>query len=700
MSNLTKRFNYKFYILFNKDLQNLNEEEAIFHYNTHGIYENRKCNILPDDFDYLNYLELNPDLDRSDEESVISHYENYGYFENRQYKINHINNINNVSVINNDINILQFFLQWYNISFEEFNKNLKIQFRFECFKNINFIKNISLPPILENSNLEAVLIEFRCFPHLEFIIRNNIIKLGSKWSHTVICGNLNYDYMFKLCENISTKIKVIKTNFDNLIPSEYSRFLTTFDFWNLLKGKKILIYQEDSLIFKNNIDDFLYFDYIGAPWTNDKNDNKSCVGNGGFSLRTKEIMIKVLNTLSIDKTQFNTNTLEYMKNTNSFFPPEDVYFTKTMEDFNIGILSDWNSAMKFSTESVNYTDSLGGHNFWYSDPNWLDRIYKFNIVSFKPHYDLSILEHRGGWTHVLKKLEECHFFNQNSNFHFFDIIEKEFLWRKDYYCDNKWGGVLHCTPNTPPYLKEIDLEEMFKNENFIKSLYNCVFIVSLSDSLTKYLMKKIKCELKLNLPIYTLFHPVVSDNIPLFEMQKFIINENKILIQIGQQLRKMTSIYLLNSLNCSKLWLTGTKNMEKVKDLLEKEINFLNIDRNLLNNNISMYYTETFEEYDQLLSHNLVFVDLFDAAANNTILECIVRNTPIIINKINPVVEYLGDDYPLYFNQLDDVKYLINTQKIEEAHNYLKNMDKTKFTLNYFVNKLFDIINEHFLKYY
>ena len=484
------------------------------------------------------------------------------------------------------------------------------------------------------------------------------------------------------------------------MPSEYSRFLTTLDFWNLLKGKKILIYQEDSLIFKNNIDDFLYFDYIGAPWATGKNDNKTCVGNGGFSLRTKEVMIKVLNTLSINNTKFNTNTLEYMKNTNSFFPPEDVYFTKTMEDYNIGILSDWVSAMKFSTESVNYCDSLGGHNFWYSDPNWLDRIHKFNVVSFKPHYDLSILEHRGGWGHVMNQLDDCRFFSENAKYHFFDIMEKEFLWRKDYYCETKWAGILHCTPNTPPYLKEIDLEEMFNNENFIKSLYNCVFIISLSENLTKYLLKKIKCELNLNIPIYTLFHPVVSDNIPLFDMQKFIINENKILIQIGQQMRKMTSIYLLNTLSCNKLWLTGTKKMDKVKDLLEKEINFLNIDRNLLNMNIPMYYTETFEEYDELLSNNLVFVDLFDAAANNTVLECIIRNTPIFINKINSVVEYLGEDYPLYFNNLEEVVHLVNTQKIEEAHNYLKSMNKEKFTVEYFINKLFDIVNDHFLKYY
>ena len=34
-------------------------------------------------------------------------------------------------------------------------------------------------------------------------------------------------------------------------------FLMTSHFWNLLKGDKILIYQEDSLVLKTNIMDFI-----------------------------------------------------------------------------------------------------------------------------------------------------------------------------------------------------------------------------------------------------------------------------------------------------------------------------------------------------------------------------------------------------------------------------------------------------------
>ena len=685
MNELPKNYNYKYYLLLNPDLHHLNEEKAKFHYLNFGYMENRKFTIIPDDFNYKEYLLLNQDLNTDNEDIAINHYVNYGYYENREYKKKDFNN-----------NKIHDFLKINNISLDQFQKDYKIQFRYICFDNINYIKNFVLPEITINSELEAVLIEFRILPHLEFIIRNNIIKLGMVWSFTVICGNINFEFIQNICKNISNKIKVIKTDFDNMMPSQYSNFLTNLNFWNLLTGKKILIYQEDSLIFKNNFNDFLHFDFIGAPWSLDNNDNKKCVGNGGLSLRTRDIMIKIIKTINIQNTIFNTKTLEYIKNTNSSFPPEDVYFTKNMEDFNIGNLADRENAYKFSTESLNNPESMGGHCFWHSDPDWKNRMYKNNIIKFKPHYQNGSFEHRGGWNSIMHELNKAQFFNLKSEYYFFDIVEKEFLWKQDFYCKNKWAGIIHCTEIAPPYLDIINIENMFKNPNFILSLNNCIFIVSLSNKLTNYLKKKINIELNLKINIYTLFHPVVTENIPLFNLDLFISNENKILIQIGQQLRKMSSIYLLN-VSCNKMWLTGTKNFEKMNDILNKEIQYLNLDQKDLNSNVCMHYTETYEEYDNLLTKNLVFADFFDASANNTVLECIVRNTPIFLNKIEGIVEYLGEDYPLYFETLEDVKNLLTTTKIVEAHEYLKNMDKTKFEIDYFINELFKIIQKDFL---
>ena len=61
-----------------------------------------------------------------------------------------------------------------------------------------------------------------------------------------------------------------------------------------------LIVQSDSFVVNSNLwkEEFLDFDYIGAPWSNKVQVNsdvvlnmeKNCVGNGGFSLRSRKLV--------------------------------------------------------------------------------------------------------------------------------------------------------------------------------------------------------------------------------------------------------------------------------------------------------------------------------------------------------------------------------------------------------------------------
>lgn len=286
--------------------------------------------------------------------------------------------------------LLNKFCKLYKINKTEIKSNDKMRYRFECFKYNNMIKHIDLPDIHLDSNYEAVLIEYRQFPHVDFIIRNAILKLGSKWSYTIVCGNKNYDAMKIIASQISNNIKIIKTNYDNLIPDEYNILLTSIDFWNLFIGNKILIYQEDSFIFKSNIEEFIEWDFIGAPWPKNTNDTPNCVGNGGISLRTKQIMIDVINKISIKNTRVNESTQIYMKQNNLTNCPEDVYFSLNMQKFNIGRVADFDTAFKFSTESLNNPNSFAGHNFWISDPSWLKRIQKnLNLFSYTTNNNLN-----------------------------------------------------------------------------------------------------------------------------------------------------------------------------------------------------------------------------------------------------------------------------------------------------------------------
>jgi hypothetical protein len=91
-------------------------------------------------------------------------------------------------------------------------------------------------------------------------------------------------------------------------------------------------------------------------------------------------------------------------------------------------------------------------------------------------------------------------------------------------------------------------------------------------------------------------------------------------------------------------------------------------------------------EYDKLLAENIVAIKLFDASAVNTINECVVRGTPIIINRLPAVIEILGEDYPLYM--ADDGTIEITLENLTAAHIHLINLAKQRFTIEYFLENM------------
>ena len=92
-------------------------------------------------------------------------------------------------------------------------------------------------------------------------------------------------------------------------------------------------------------------------------------------------MIEVLKQISPIKTSYNSSTIEYMKANGLKYPPEDIYFSKNIQELNIGKVADWNSASEFSSESYYNKNSFGGHKFWISNQNWIKHINE--CISFK-----------------------------------------------------------------------------------------------------------------------------------------------------------------------------------------------------------------------------------------------------------------------------------------------------------------------------
>ena len=60
------------------------------------------------------------------------------------------------------------------------------------------------------------------------------------------------------------------------------------------------------------------------------------------------------------------------------FIPEDVFFSKSMIDFNIGKVADWEIARNFSQETQLSKNPLGGHQFWLAGQHNI--VNSYNLV--------------------------------------------------------------------------------------------------------------------------------------------------------------------------------------------------------------------------------------------------------------------------------------------------------------------------------
>ena len=260
-----------------------------------------------------------------------------------------------------------------------FLKNQKEFFRSICSKYLSDFKKINLPIISIGNVYEAVFIEFRELEHTELLIRNCLIKLGEKWSYTIICGNNNYLFYKNMCNKMDRNIKIINIECNNIEcnnmnQNKYNNLLLEEKFWDLLTGEKILIHQEDSFIFKNNIDDFMEWDFIGAPIFN-MSDIYSL--NGGLSLRTRSKMIDIIRLKKTDNTdnqKICKKVKRYMDTQKLDKIPEDVWFSYFMVKLKIGNVANVETAKKFSSETIYSDDCFGMHCFWICNDYWQNKV--------------------------------------------------------------------------------------------------------------------------------------------------------------------------------------------------------------------------------------------------------------------------------------------------------------------------------------
>ena len=238
-------------------------------------------------------------------------------------------------------------------------------------------------PSEHETNYCAVIVEMRKHPHLEYIIKNTVFNLPT-FSLQIFCGNNNKEYIENIIKNWKN-VTLINIKKDNLTKNEYSDLLKSQWFYNNINFENILIFQSDVIILKNNIDQFIKYDYIGAPWKNTGTTFGNIVGNGGLSFRKKTKMLYII---------------ENVKKKNQ--TAEDVFFSQYCNKFGFNI-ANLNSAKQFSSETIYYKNPFGLHKTYY----FLDNKLIKNLLTTEEKYIYCPFREGMGLNNRRQVLEFC-----------------------------------------------------------------------------------------------------------------------------------------------------------------------------------------------------------------------------------------------------------------------------------------------------
>lgn len=308
--------------------------------------------------------------------------------------------------------------------------------------------------------------------------------------------------------------------------------------------------------------------------------------------------------------------------------------------------------------------------------------------------------HRAGWKFALESLECLH---SNHGVILDPYCDATFGWCRENPCKSygiipytsPWCGFFHHTPSAEYSDNNIDIST--STLEFKQSLETCMGLFVLSEWLAVWLRERLRSLGYPDVPVVSLFHPTIVHQVIPFSLPD---HEKISVINVGAWLRNTYSIYALDldESRFVKYRLKGkmmdnyfppetldlSKDYDRTNPFLvclhkyisEKDLYDSDNLEDLIKTQISTVETLEYipdDEYDLMMSKYVVFVDFIECSAANTVIECMARGTPpIVVNRLLPVVEYLGESYPLYFDSIDEVGSLLTIDNISNAVNYLK----------------------------
>lgn len=298
-------------------------------------------------------------------------------------------------------------------------------------------------------------------------------------------------------------------------------------------------------------------------------------------------------------------------------------------------------------------------------------------VNFVDQSYFRSVTHKGGWNTIMSSTVQ-RYHHADARIAFIDCCESYFLWNRN-RIKQPWVGMLHYTDNLPRkiYPAFETLEGLLLTETFQTSLKYCMGLIVLS----KYSARMLE-SYSMNVPIRHLKHPISVTCDHEYAVPQSM-DQIKNIVLLGQQYRRIATIFKLKiKTNKQKIWMPGTKDSRRLKEMMQRE------DLSLSASNVSVSYVE---DYNQLLQISIVVLDLWDAAANNAVLDAISCGIPILVRRLPAVEEYLGKTYPLFFDDFADLQEMVDNltlQQLKRGHEHMVSIDRSELSISNFQSNL------------
>ncbi len=265
-----------------------------------------------------------------------------------------------------------------------------------------------------------------------------------------------------------------------------------------------------------------------------------------------------------------------------------------------------------------------------------------------------------------------------------------------------WLGFVHHTFDTT--FSAANCTRLFALPAFLASLPHCRGLIALSRTLQALLRAALDAAGFAGVPAYALTHPTP----PVATGQGFswsgiLSNPAPRALQIGGWMRNAHAICDLplkqpNVLKLTKAALLGLSPASAPCDSSGGAACGAAIDPALAAaHDVTLMPGVDDAGYAALLRENCVFLNLADASAVNTVQECIMSSTPVIVNRLPALEEVLGKGYLGFYTTLQQaadlfVKFYGMTVTPHSIHVQLTRLNKARFSLDAFAQEFAAIL--------